>query len=77
MYLFLYVATFNTSSLKHKPKEEKILINLDNTFLKSVYNEFYIGQVAVDINKIEKEDLKKDLPSGTHLEKKKSSKHLS
>lgn len=57
-----YLATFSTPSLKHKPKEEKILVNLDNTFLKSVYYEYYIGQVHVDIQKIEKTEIRRDFP---------------
>ena len=33
------------------------MVNLDNTFLKSVYGEFYLGAVQVDISKIEKSDI--------------------
>ena len=62
MYLYCYSATFSAATLKHKPKEEKIIVNLDNTFLKSVYNEFYIGSVSVDISKIEKADIRREVP---------------
>lgn len=55
-------ATFSAPTLKHKPKEEKIIVSLDNTFLKSVYNEFFIGSVAVDITKVEKGDIRKEFP---------------
>jgi hypothetical protein len=39
------------------------MVNLDNTFLKSVYGEFYLGAVTVDIQKIEKSDIREGFPA--------------
>lgn len=33
-------------------------MNLDNTFVKSDFNEIFIGAVSVDVNKIEKSDIR-------------------
>ena len=58
-YFRAKAATFAAQTLRHKPKEEKITVSLDNSFLKSPYNELYIGTVPIEIIKVEKSDIKK------------------
>lgn len=62
-YLLPHLGTFSANSLKHKPKEEKTSIDLDNVFIKwNAGDAFLFGKLSVEAHKLEKDQIRKEFP---------------
>ncbi len=58
-----HLGTFSANSLKHKPKEEKTSIDLDNVFIKwNAGDAFLFGKLSVEAHKLEKDQIRKEFP---------------